>query len=306
MAEILSDREYALLLDTRLRHPEAIAKAAGERRRRPLISERGTLFLIAADHPARGQLAVGQEAMTMADRKGLLRRLLVALSRPGVDGLMATADLVEDLLLLGALEDRVVIGSMNRGGLLGAAFEMDDRFTGYSVAGIHAGCLDGGKMLLRLDDSSTGSVSTLQACSQAVSELGSAGLMALVEPLPIIRSNGQLALDAQPDRVVRAIGIASGLGTTSAYTWLKVPVVAEMSRVMAATTLPAVILGGDVDPSVDPAERGWELALAADNVRGIVAGRTMLYPAGGDVAAAVDYAAELLATACQPASGLPC
>jgi len=89
-----------------------------------------------------------------------------------------------------------------------------------------------------------------------------------------------LALDAQPDRVVRAIGIASGLGTTSAYTWLKVPVVAEMSRVMAATTLPAVILGGDVDPSVDPAERGWELALAADNVRGIVAGRTMLYPAG--------------------------
>jgi hypothetical protein len=305
MAEILSNREYASLLDTRLRHPEAVAKAATERSRRALVSEQGTLFLIAADHPARGQLAVGPDAMIMADRQGLLRRLLIALSRPGVDGILATADIVEDLLLLGALHDRVVIGSMNRGGLLGAAFEMDDRFTGYSVARILAGGLDGGKMLLRLDETSAGSGSTLEACSRAVSDLGSAGLMALVEPLPVVRRNGMLRLDAQPDQVARAIGIASGLGATSAYTWLKVPVVAEMDRVMTATTLPAVILGGDVDPSVDPDARGWEMALAAGNVRGIVAGRTMLYPADGDVAAAVDHAAELLAAARRPES-VPC
>jgi hypothetical protein len=57
----------------------------------------------------------------MADRYDLLRRLLIAPSRPGVDGLLATADIVEDLLLLGALEDKVVFGSMNRGGLQGPA-----------------------------------------------------------------------------------------------------------------------------------------------------------------------------------------
>ena len=55
----------------------------------------------------------------MADRAELLDRLSVALSRPGVDGVLGTADIIEDLLLLGALEGKVVIGSMNRGGLAG-------------------------------------------------------------------------------------------------------------------------------------------------------------------------------------------
>lgn len=302
MAEFLTDRDYNLLLETRVRHPRAVAKAAAARRRRPLINEQGTLFLVAADHAARGQFAVGADEMSMADRRALLTRLLIALSRPGVDGVVATADVAEDLLLLGALDGKVVIGSMNRGGLQGSTFEMDDRFTGYSVAGIQAGELDGGKMLLRLDDSSVGSVSTLEACSRAVSSLATAGLLAMVEPLPVTSRNGALRPDTDPDRVARAIAVASGLGTTSAYTWLKVPVVAEMSRVMAATTLPAVILGGDVNPAAGLGAMGWKQALAVDNVRGIVAGRTMLYPADGDVAAAVDYAAGLLATS----SGLAC
>jgi len=36
---------------------------------------------------------------------------------------------------------------MNRGGLQGAAFELDDRFTGYDAATIAAMGFDGGKML---------------------------------------------------------------------------------------------------------------------------------------------------------------
>ena len=43
---------------------------------------------------------------------------------------------------------------------------------------------------------------------------------------------------------MKAISVASALGTTSAYTWLKVPVVEDMERVLAASTLPALILGG--------------------------------------------------------------
>jgi 5-deoxy-glucuronate isomerase len=74
----------------------------------------------------------------MADRYDLLSRLLIALGRPGVDGLLATADIVEDLLLLGALDGKIVIGSMNRGGLQDAVFELDDRFTGYDAATIAA------------------------------------------------------------------------------------------------------------------------------------------------------------------------
>ena len=62
----------------------------------------------------------------MADRAGLLERLCVALGGPGVDGVFGTADVLEDLLLLGALEGKVVIGSMNRGGLAETVFEIDD------------------------------------------------------------------------------------------------------------------------------------------------------------------------------------
>ena len=57
-----------------------------------------------------------------------------ALSRPGVNGVLGTPDILEDLLLLGALDGKVVIGSMNRGGLAGTAFEIDDRFTAYDAA----------------------------------------------------------------------------------------------------------------------------------------------------------------------------
>ena len=57
------------------------------------------------------------------------RPVCLALSRPEVNGELGTADIVEDLLLLGALEGKVVVGSVNRGGLAGTSFEADDRFS---------------------------------------------------------------------------------------------------------------------------------------------------------------------------------
>ena len=92
-------------------------------------------MIVACDHPARGALGAPGNPMAMASRTELLERLVTALSRPGVDGLLATADIAEDLLLLGALEGKLVFSSMNRGGLQGSAFEVDDRSTGYDVQG---------------------------------------------------------------------------------------------------------------------------------------------------------------------------
>ncbi|MBV9207053.1 MAG: deoxyribose-phosphate aldolase, partial [Actinobacteria bacterium] len=158
------------ILEVRTRRPEAIAEAAARRRRRPnLLGDVGQLFIIAADHPARGALRVGDRPMAMADRADLLERLSLALSRPGVDGVLGTADIVEDLLLLGALEGKVVIGSMNRGGLAGTVFEIDDRFTGYDPATIARMGFDGGKMLFRIDPDDPATIITMQSCAQAVS-----------------------------------------------------------------------------------------------------------------------------------------
>jgi len=230
----------------------------------------------------------------MADRAELLERICVALGRPGVGGVLGTADILEDLLLLGALEGKVVIGSMNRGGLAETVFEMDDRFTGYDAAAIARMGFDGGKMLLRIDPDDPATAATLEACAQAVSDLAGRQLMAMVEPFITRRVDGRASNDLSPEAMIRALTIASGLGTTSAYTWLKVPVVADMERVMSASTLPAVLLGGEVADDPELAFAGWQKALRLPNVMGLMAGRSLLYPADGDVAAAVDTAVSLL------------
>ncbi|MFF3225397.1 aldolase [Nocardia suismassiliense] len=291
----LTDERWRELLRVRATDPAAVERAYAKRVRRPnLLADKDTLFLVAADHPARGALGVGSDLTAMADRRTLLERLLIALAHPDVDGVLGSPDVVEELLLLDALDDKVVIGSMNRGGLAGAEWEIDDRFTGYDADSLARFRLDGGKMLLRLVDSDAGTVPTLQACAQAVSELAANGLMAMVEPLPYHRDeSGALVMAKDAPALSRAITVASGLGVTSAYTWLKIPAPQDIS-VLDATTLPVVVLGGA--PSGDPVAdlAFWDGALGHDVVRGLVVGRTLLYPPDGDVGAAVDAAAKML------------
>jgi hypothetical protein len=295
---LLTDERWRELLRVRASDPGAVKRAYDERlRRKRLLSEKGTLFLVAADHPARGALGVGADPMAMADRRSLLERLLVALQNPAVDGLLGTPDVVEELLLLGALDDKVVIGSMNRGGLAGADWEIDDRFTGYDAQSIVDFGLDGGKMLLRLVDSDPGTIPTLESCARAVSELAAHKVIAMVEPLPYRRDEtGKLILQKDAVSLARAVTVASGLGVTSAYTWLKLPA-PEDNAVLDASTLPMVVLGGV--PSNDPAAdlASWGRTLRHDAVRGLVVGRTLLYPPDGDVGTAVEAAAKVLEAA---------
>jgi hypothetical protein len=288
------DLRVETLTEIRTRHPERIAEAWRNRRRREVVGEDGRLLLVAADHPARGALGVRDDEMAMASRQGLLQRLVTALGRPGVDGVLATPDVLEDLLLLGALEDKVVIGSMNRGGLQGAAFELDDRFTAYGAADLVARGLEGGKMLTRIDLDDPGTVATLESSARAVTELADNHLLAMVEPFWCTRRGARVTNLLDPDSVIRSIHVASGLGATSAYTWLKLPVVDDLARVMDATTLPTLLLGGD--PTVAPEETyaSWGKALTLPSVRGLVVGRALLFPPDGDVAAAVDHAAVLV------------
>jgi DhnA family fructose-bisphosphate aldolase class Ia len=282
------------LNEVRAREPQRIRQLLITRRRRELFGPDGRLMIVACDHPARGALAASGRPTAMNDRMDLLERLATALARPGVDGLLATADIAEDLLLLGALEGKLVFSSMNRGGLQGASFELDDRQTGYDVQGTIDARFDGAKMLTRIDLDDPGTVATLEQCGQAVTELNRAELIAMVEPFMSRRVGGKVVNDLTADAVIKSVHIAQGLGASSAYTWLKLPVVAEMERVMAATTLPTLLLGGDPDGSPDETYAAWQAALALPSVRGLVLGRTMLYPADDDVAKAVDTAVSLV------------
>ncbi|MGI5528223.1 Cgl0159 family (beta/alpha)8-fold protein [Streptomyces syringium] len=285
------------LVKVRSRHPEAVAEAAARRARRPLVGDSGRLLIIAADHTARGVLAVGDRAHAMANRADLLERLCLALSRPGVDGVLGTADILDDLLLLGALEHKVVVGSMNRGGLAGATFEMDDRFTGHRAADLAGLGFDAGKLLLRIDYDDPGSLSTMVATARAIDDMAAHRLPVFVEPFLSRRVAGKVHNDLSAEAVTKSIAIASGLAGTSAYTWLKVPVTDDaddMARVMETSTLPAVLLGGDVGDDQDAAYERWRAALRLPTVQGLVVGRALLYPADGDVAGAVDTAVGLL------------
>jgi hypothetical protein len=283
------------IMAARARRPQAITEAAaGRRRRTALLGEDSQIFLIAADHPARGALRAGDRPMAMADRADLLERMSLALSRPGVDGVLGTADVIEDLLLLGALEDKVVIGSMNRGGLAGTVFEIDDRFTGYDAKAIDTMGFDGGKMLFRIDPDDPATPATMQACAQAVSALADRELLAMVEPFISHRVDGRIRNDLSPEAVIRSITVAAGLGTTSAYTWLKLPVVDDMERVLAATTMPVLLLGGEVSADQGAAFESWRKALQIPSVHGLVIGRSLLYPPDDDVAGAVEGAVGLM------------
>jgi hypothetical protein len=297
----MSVESFRAIVETRLHRPDAIAEAAAERvRPSSPVGPGGKAMIVAADHPARGALRSGSRPMAMADRADLLDRLRVALARPGVTGVLATADILEDLLLLrnpdgsGVLDGKSVFGSMNRGGLAGAAWEIDDRFTGYDAAGITRMGFEGGKMLLRLDYDDDRTAPTLEACARAVNELNAARVTAMVEPFISGRTDGVIRNDLSPDAVARSMAIASGLGNTSAYTWLKLPVVADMERVMATSTLPTVLLGGEVSRDPDAAFARWGEALKLPNVIGLTVGRSLLYPADDDVVAAVDTAVGLL------------
>ncbi len=282
------------LTEVRVREPGRIARHWAQRARRPLVGVDGRILLVAADHPARGALGVRGDSRAMASRSDLLRRLVTALSRPGVDGVLGTPDVLDDLLLLGALEGKVAVGSMNRGGLQGSTFELDDRFTAYTAREIGARGLDGGKMLTRICLDDAGTVATLEASAAAVTALAELEVMAMVEPFLSTRESGRVANRLDADSVIASVHIAAGLGASSAHTWLKLPVIDDIERVMDATTLPTLLLGGD--PQGDPRETyaAWGRALALPAVRGLVVGRALLYPPDGDVAAAVDVAAGLV------------
>ncbi|MGW3950225.1 Cgl0159 family (beta/alpha)8-fold protein [Streptomyces sp. NPDC004752] len=281
----------------RARRPEAIAEAAAHRVRRPLIGDSGRLMIVAADHPARGALGVGDRRLAMANRADLLERLCIALSRPGVDGVLATADVLEDLLLLGVLDDKVVMGSMNRGGLAGASFEMDDRFTGHRAEDIARLRFDAGKLLVRIDYDDPGSLTTLESTARAIDAMAALRLPLFVEPFISRRVDGRVRNDLSAEAVTRSIAIASGLGGTSAHTWLKLPVTDDpddMAEVLETSTLPVVLLGGEVGGDQDGAYERWRKALRLPTVQGMVVGRSLLYPAEGSVETAVDTAVGLL------------
>lgn len=282
------------LSNIRAENPEAIRDALRSRKRRELLGNDGRLFIVAADHPARGAVGVGSDPQAMSSRRELLDRLALALSKPGVDGVLGTPDIIDDLALMGLLDNKIVVGSMNRGGLRGSVFEYDDRYTAYTIPRIVEDGLDFAKNLVRVNLEDAGTVRTLEHSAKAVDMAAEAKVPLMLEPFMSTWVDGKAHNDLSADAVALSISIAQGLGASSAYSWLKVPVVEGMERVMEATTLPTLLLGGETHGRLDSAFASWQSALTLPGVRGLVVGRSLLYPADGNVEQAVEIAAAMV------------
>jgi len=289
------------ITEIRVNRPEVVVEEATSRRRPESLTRNGRLMVLAADHPARMVLRAGTDPMAMGNRWALLGRVLRVLTAPECDGVMATADVIDELLITNRvvaeaggqrfLDGKVLIGCMNRGGLAGSAFELDDRMTGFTPARIAALHLDGAKMMFRLDPQEPSSLSTIVACAEAVTACAALGLPVFLETMMVKSTPRGVEVVKTAEALIQAINVASGLGASSARTWLKVPFVPGFDQVAMATTLPVLVLGGESRGDPGPLLQEIEQAMrSGPTVRGALVGRGMTFPGPEDprvVAAAV-------------------
>ncbi len=295
MTFALTDKQYNELIQARLKSPESFKKALVSRKRRKMVGKDGRLLIVAADHTARGIISAGSEKYIIANRRLLLDRLVRSLSNPNVDGVLASADIVEELAWLGALESKLVFGTMNRGGYLGTTWGLDDPMTAYDADSIAELGLDAGKVLVRFEDTDIGVGRTIEYVVEAMRLLAEREIVCLVEPLPYKKdATGMPMLDKSTDRLDKIVSITAGFGSSASYTWLKLPSWTSHVTLRESTTLPILLLGGDPGKNLDTTFEEWRSALQIPNVIGLVAGRPLLYPFDNDVERSVDRAAKLV------------
>jgi DhnA family fructose-bisphosphate aldolase class Ia len=213
-------------------------------------------LILAADHRARAVLTTEN----WAELFGSLAKAL-----PFCDGILATAQPLEGLAAAGHLTARHrTYLSINRTGLAGSLFELDDRL----VATVPRAAADGWtgvKHMTRIDMDDPITASALELLGQVLEQSRQSGLEALIEPL--VWSDGRIRRD--PDAIVLAAIIAHDMGAPV----IKVPVPAvdpgterqrAVARVVASVGVPVLFLGGP------RAESGRERVL--DEVRDVMEG----------------------------------
>ena len=226
----------------------------------------------------------------MTNRRDYLYRVVQVLRAPAVDGVMATMDVLEELLLLehlsleagmpSFLNNRLLIASVNRGGTAGSAWELRDPPTGATAQTIAQYGLDAAKLLLRFDPEDVATLDTLQWVAQVVRDMNACSIPTFLEPLPATPAAEGLAVVRDPSAIATLVGIASALGDSSRYLWLKLPFCEDFAQVAKATTLPIVLLGGPAsDRAEDFVTNVADAMHAGNNVRGVMLGRNVLYPA---------------------------
>jgi len=286
-------RLLAQITQVRVQRPQAVVEYARQRARRQQLAPDGKLVILAADHPARMVTSALGNPVALGDRHEYLGRILRVLQGDGADGLMGTADVLEEVLAADLLhtegggtsflQEKLLIGCMNRGGLAGTVFEMLDSYTAYDAAGIAAMNLDGAKLMFRLDPEERDCARTLLWSAEAINACLDHHLPVFVEPLMVKKQGAKWVLQLDAESQIRIASVAAALGRSSLGTWLKLPYGPNYEQVARATTCPILMLGGDAVEDPLPLLRDLAQGMqAGPNVRGALIGRNVLFPGPRD------------------------
>lgn len=295
--QFMPEHLFDMITEIRVTKPNIISNEAQKRKKRESFTNDGKLVILACDHPARHVTSVGADPVKMGNRYNYLSRVLRVLCNDEIDGVMTTPDIMDDLFIINHiyreytgnnfLDNKVLIGCMNRAGLAGFDFEMDDRMTAYDAETISNMRMDAGKVLLRLDKKrhSRESIMTMEYCSNAINDCNKYDLPIMIEPLPVEQSpdGSSYSVKMDKDYLIQTIGVASSLGSSSRNNWIKIPYVDGYNIVVKSTTMPILMLGGASEGSPINTIRNFEKGLSAGkNVRGALVGRNVLYPGNDD------------------------
>ena len=293
---------FDAITDQRVRNPKVAFEEAHQLRKRKQLTSDGKLVILATDHPGRRVTALRDDPLAMGDRLEYLSRALRVVTTPGCDGVMGTTDFMEDLLILSHLfreargdsflDEKVLVGCMNRGGHAGVRGEIDDRFTSFSAQQLKRLNFDGGKLMYRLDLDDERSIKSIEDCALAVTELFRQDLYSFLEPMSVQRKpDGGYETVKTVEAMVKDAGAAAALGESSMKTWLKLSYAEGYERVARATRLPILMLGGPALETPMPTLSNFHAGIhAGANVRGAMVGRNVTFPRKEDprgVAAAV-------------------
>jgi len=303
--DFLPKRLFDAITDIRIDNKQVVSEEARARTRRPHLTTDGKLAILAADHPGRMITNYGNNPIQMGNRYHYLGRVLRVLLGSEMDGVMGTPDILEELMIVSwlyrkkygrsFLDHRVMVGTMNRGGLIGTSFEMADRFTSFNAKAIHDLRLDGGKFMYRLEGNEVDCGEAMFDCSRAINDLNRFGLAAFFEALPVIKESSGYPVKKDPESLVKMIGVATAMGDSSLNLWIKIPYSDEYATIAASTTCPILMLGGTATGNPIPTLEEFEKGLkAGSNVRGVLAGRNILHPGIDDPASIAQGAHQIV------------
>ncbi len=109
--------------------------------------------------------------------------------------------------------------------------------------------------------------------------MSSEKLPIFLEPLPVQKDGSSYSVIKDADLLSELVSLTAALGNTSRYTWLKLPFTENFEKVVKATTLPIVILGGGKSSDIKEVLTDLDTALnSGHQVRGAMFGRNLLFP----------------------------